>query len=187
MSSWISARLASTARRFRVGVEGYRVRMDLEDQIRHRVRRLQVPPAGGVVLRARQIADRAVRIAEREGRRGERRPRPDLEARLEEHLGVQPDEHDLTDPDRLHEEIAGGALAPGGFHQELRPVLALLGDPDLPLLRIAGAALVEGAPSGGEKALGIVERRQVDVVERDRGLGCGEVGAGGALEPAPRG
>src|SRR4029453_16013294 len=48
----------------RAGMQGDGVRVHLEEEVRHGVRRVDVPAAGRVILGAREVADRAVRVAE---------------------------------------------------------------------------------------------------------------------------
>ncbi len=83
----ISSRLASTARCAESGCRITGIPQACGMQVGHRVARVELPAALGVVLAAGEVAEEAVRVAEHEGV-GEGRAGADLEPRLEEDLHV---------------------------------------------------------------------------------------------------
>ena len=93
-------------------------------------------------MRTRQVPDRAVRDAEDERVRP-RRAGLDLESGFEEDLSVQRDDDDVVETDRLDVQVAGGVAVLDGLDEHRRPLFVLLGDADLPVLRVAVAALLE--------------------------------------------
>ena len=161
-----------------------RVRMDLEDQVGHGVAGAQVPAPRRVILRAREIPDRAVRAAEHEGV-GNRRAGADLEPGLEEHLGVQARDDDVADPQGLHEEIARRGAPVRGLDEQPGPVLVLLRDTHLPVCGRASASLRQRLLPPGQDLARLVGGRQVDVVERDGRLGRRDAHGGRSLDPLP--
>ena len=98
-----------------------------------------------------------------------------------------PDDHDVVDPDRLDEEVARGAAVLDGLHQHAPQSSYFSATRTSHSCASPWRRSCEGVSPVVEDGVGLVERRQLAVVEWDGRLGGGEVGAGVAARPAPRG
>ena len=180
LADQLDARLDRPLRRVRP--QDHRHRPGLRDQVGHGVARVELPAALGVVLGARQIAEasRSCSRARRCRRSGERAL---ISSPVSKNISMF-----IAAITMSLMRIAWmwrsqvGCPCLDRVDQLPRPVLVLLrrrGSPT-PARRRRAAPRAVLLPVREDRSR-LVERRQLDVVERDRGLGRGEVGAGVAV------